>query len=127
MVGTAGASSAQTAYARGPDQGNCLSCAVVELAALGCIDPPNFSCISRIGEVSECRDLLTPDDLLEKDGKLYLLVREPKTQHRGAVFNTLPPMGFPRSPSSSPQSSKAWTVDQSCMEAPLQCAGGDGT
>ena len=45
-----------------------------------------FYSITRIGEVlnAERKDLFTPEDLLEKDGQLFLLVREPKTRHRGA-------------------------------------------
>ncbi|CAE7354975.1 unnamed protein product [Symbiodinium sp. KB8] len=40
----------------------------------------------RIGEaLNACRrDLLTPEDALEPQGRLYLIIRSPKTRHRGA-------------------------------------------
>ncbi|CAE7523381.1 Ap1g1 [Symbiodinium sp. CCMP2592] len=45
-----------------------------------------FYAIARIGEVlaASRRDLLTPEDALDPAGKLYLLIRSPKTRHRGA-------------------------------------------
>ncbi|CAE7606984.1 unnamed protein product [Symbiodinium sp. CCMP2592] len=45
-----------------------------------------FYAIARIGEVlaASRRDLLTPEDALDPSGKLYLLIRSPKTRHRGA-------------------------------------------
>ena len=45
-----------------------------------------FYGIARIGEaLNACRrDLLTPEDALEPQGRLYLIIRSPKTRHRGA-------------------------------------------
>ena len=51
-----------------------------------CITLLCFYTITRIGEVlgATGRELLTAEDAMEAGGRLYLLIRAPKTRHRGA-------------------------------------------
>ena len=86
-MGAFGAASAQA-----PDAGSILVKAMSALAwswgwkRWACITLLCFYSITRIGEVlgATRKELLTARDAMEQSGRLYLLIRCPKTRHRGA-------------------------------------------